>query len=535
MTTDGAMASNDDEPSEDVTSPHQPSPGSVSGLPSRFGLNVSMSFVSTVIAGVCSVVVTPLLLHHLGELAYGVWALALSLAGYLEILEFGFVSACTRLMAQDARKRPEEVSKTLSTSLVVLSVFGLISLAVGFGIAFGAPSWFHLAPSLRPIATTVIIVMAIGIAISVPGDTFGGGLAAYQRYDLRSLSDILLVVASTGAIFALIEVGRGLEAIALAGTIISVVLHPIRWAMLRSVDSAIHIGRRFVSRSRVATLAKMSNWFLLAGMASLISYSADLIILGAVLNVKLVALYAIGGALGGIAQRALAPPAAVLLPEAAALSKDGTKSELATLLVNGTRTTVLLGIPVSLVMGILAVGAVRAWVGPGYDQAANVLALFSVYTGLRTVISPLESILIGSGRVRPWAVSMAIQGVVNVGVTLALVWTLGLVGPALGTVVATTLILGPTFAVYGCRVAEISVFSYLRQVVGPHLLPSAVMSTALVLARHLAERGRFQFCVTAVVSVLLYGLIYYLWCATPNERAQLRRMAGRLPLRKQVS
>src|ERR1019366_6249318 len=81
--------------------------------------------------------------------------------------------------------------------------------------------------------------------------------------------------------------------------------------------------------------------------------------------------------------------------------------------------------------------------------------------------------------------------------------------------------------------AEISVVSYLRHVVVPHLLPSGLVSTALVLARHLAEKGRFQFCATAVVGIALYGLIYYLWSGTPNELAQFRALFGRLQMKKQ--
>lgn len=534
LTTDGKISGNGDRVQEDVPEPREPSLQSIGGLPSRFGRNVSISFLATAVAGLASIVVTPLLLHHLGESAYGVWALALSIAGYLEILELGLGSACTRLIAEDAGKRPEEVSETLSTGFLVLSVAGLITLAVGLGIAFGAPYWFHLAPGLRPVATAVIAIMAFGIAVSVPGDTFGGALAAYQRYDLRSWIDLMMTIVTIGAIFLLVEKGFGLEAVALAGAVISIALHPVRWLMLRSIDPRIRLSYRRVSRNRFAVMARSSKWFLLAGIASVISYSTDLIILGAVLSIKAVALYAIGATLGAIATRVLLLPASVLLPEAASLSKDGSKSDLAELLVDGTRTTMLLGIPISLIMGILAVGAVRAWVGVGYDQAASVLVLFCVYSALRTVLSPLESVIIGAGIVRPWALTMTIQGVVNVALTVVLVLTMGLVGPAVGTVVATALVLGPAFTYYGCRAAHIRVATFLGRVVVPHLLPALLVSAALVGTRDFAERGRIPFAATAVAAMALYGVIYYLWSATPAERDHMRSLVARVHIRRQA-
>jgi O-antigen/teichoic acid export membrane protein len=484
--------------------------------------------LATAVAALAALAVTPVLLHHLGESAYGVWALATSLVGYLELLELGFGAAGTKLMAEDAGKRPEEVSKTLSTSLVVLAGTGLLALVIGLILALGAPHWFAIPKGMDAATTAVILSLAVGLAVSIPGDAFGGALAAYQRYDLRSLTNLILVVATTAATFALVYAGRGLVAIAVATAIISILLHPIRWAMLRTVDPEIRIGRGLISRQRLGIVSRFSGWFLLADLANLASYSADVVIIGAVLGIKDVALYTIGSKLSLLAQKALSEASGLLLPEASSLSRDGSTSAVADLLVDGTRVTMLAGIPLSLVMGVLARPAVRAWVGPGYDRAAVVLMIFSVYTGLRTVVNPVESVVIGTGKVRPWALSMTAQAVVNVAVTLALVSTIGLPGPALGTIAGAVLIVGPVFVIVGCQAAELPVSTFLRRTIVPHLAPSAVLTVYLIAIHKIAEHGRLTLIVLSLIGIVMYGITYYFAGANPTERNHLRTTLGRL-------
>jgi len=105
---------------------------------------------------------------------------------------------------------------------------------------------------------------------------------------------------------------------------------------------------------------------------------------------------------------------------------------------------------------------------------------------------------------------------------------------AVATVVATALVLGPAFTYYGCRAAHIRVATFLRRVVVPHLLPALLVSAALVGTREFAERGRLPLAATAVAAMVLYGVIYYVWSATPAERDHMRSLVARVHVRRQA-
>ena len=496
-------------------------------LPQRFARSVSLNALAAAVTGIAAIVLTPFLLHHLGVDAYGVWALAGSVVGYLELAELGFGAASTKLMAEDAGKRPRLVSETLSTSFAVLVALGLLGGGITVCLAIGAPHWFNIPRGLEASSTAVFLALGISLSVSIPGDTFGGALAAYQRYDLRSLSNLLLVAVTTVLTVAAVEAGGTLIAVAVVTATVSIAMHPIRRLMLYRVDPDVHISRKFVSRTRLGVVAKFSGWMMLAQMTGAISFGIDLVIIGAVLNIRDVALYAIGSKLGQLAQRALNEVSTVLLPEAASLAKEGEHEEVGNLLIDGTRLTMLVGIPFALVTGILARAAVRAWVGRGYDHAATVLAIFSLVAALWTVINPVEAVVIAAGNIRRFALSMTAQAVVNVTATVVLVSVIGLPGPALGTLAGTVLVIAPAFIVLGCSAAHCSLRRFFRGAVVPHLLPTAATAGALFGLRHSAEHGRVDALAIGALGVGMYAAIYYMFSAVPAERAAVAEMIRR--------
>jgi O-antigen/teichoic acid export membrane protein len=105
------------------------------GLPRRFGFNLAANFSVPVAAGLATLLVTPFLLRELGAAAFGVWALAAGLVGYLELFGLSFRVATTKLIAEDAWTRPAEVTTTLNTSFFLLAGLGGVALVVGAVIA----------------------------------------------------------------------------------------------------------------------------------------------------------------------------------------------------------------------------------------------------------------------------------------------------------------------------------------------------------------------------------------------------------------
>ena len=131
--SDGGASPATEPPAEQATAPRPADPppptdksGAVdsSALPQKFGRNVIMNYVAQIVAAVAAIVITPLLLKHLGQSLFGVWILASSVVTYLQLFAAGFGGATTRLVAEDAAERPEVAVRTLNTTFFVLLPWG---------------------------------------------------------------------------------------------------------------------------------------------------------------------------------------------------------------------------------------------------------------------------------------------------------------------------------------------------------------------------------------------------------------------------
>ncbi|MGH9266361.1 MAG: hypothetical protein ACRD1D_16880, partial [Acidimicrobiales bacterium] len=128
----------------------------MTSLPKRYGRTVFSNYVTVGVQGLATVVMTPVLVDGLGTTGYGVWALALSLVLYLELLEFGFAKTVIRAVAYaEALGDRDAVRRSITTSVVVLAAPGAVALVAGLALAAVFPSLFDLGPDLAGPARVV--------------------------------------------------------------------------------------------------------------------------------------------------------------------------------------------------------------------------------------------------------------------------------------------------------------------------------------------------------------------------------------------
>jgi len=496
--------------------------GARDGLPRRIAPTLLANYTAELLNAVVALVATPILLGRLGTTAFGLWALAGSVVVYLELFEFGFGAATTRLVAGDAGVDPDAVARTVNTTVAVLVLPGLAALLVGLAISLFAPAWFSIPRPLDHQAVVVFAVLAVTLAISIPLDTFGGALLGHQRSDLLSMTNLALNLLTNLAAVTVVLLGGGLVPLALAAAAVSVTMHPVRWRLLKRVVPSIRLSRRLVDRSLIRPAAGTSGWFLLRDLAIVAIYRLDLLVVGVALGVREVALYAIGLKLAQLGRKALTPLTALFFPHASSISRRGGRSEIAALLLDGTRIAMLAGMPVMLTLAWLSDLAVRAWVGPGHEPAAAVVVCLALGSGLASISETPRELLAGAGHVKAVAVLTAAEGIANLGLSVALVRPLGVAGVALGTTLAVVLVSLPTSVLLAGRVTGVSVRSLATVALGPHLLPVCLTSGLLLLARLLLPATATAVLPAAGLAVAVYLATYGAVGATPSERERLR-------------
>jgi O-antigen/teichoic acid export membrane protein len=516
---------------------HVPPPGSEqkaveasvpSALPARFARNVTMNYLALGTTALAALALTPLLIHHLGQKVFGIWVLANTTVAYLELFEIGFGGATTKLVAEDASIRPEQALRTINTTFFVLLPLGLIALVVGLGVAPFFPDFVHVVPHLHNQAIIVVAVLAVGLAISIPGDTFGGALVGHQRFDLLALANSLMVIVTTGVSIAIVVTGGGIVSLAVATTLIAVGFQGVRFLMVRRILPGTRLNPRLVQRARRREATRLSAWFFLYALLNAVYSTSDVLLVGILLGLRPAAIYAVGSKLGSAASQGLDSLAGVFFPHASATERNKEAGSLAAVVIDGTRITMLVGMLTSLVLIILALPMIHAWVGNGYGTAASVLVILAIAMAVSAPARPIASVISGMGRLSILCAITGAEVALNLALSITLVLVIGPVGAAVGTLGGKLLVRLPAFLVVGCRATDLSIGTFTKKAILPHVLPSLASAAVLLVLRGFAMRSIPGLILAALAGIIIYLGVYLAFGATPGDRSRLLMLAAKI-------
>src|SRR3990167_1601868 len=101
---------------------------------------VVFNWLGRVCAIAIAFVVAPIVIHGLGEEAYGVWVMVMSLSAYYGFSNLGFHAAGVKYISQfEAVDDAESVNQVIVTMLAAYLPLAAIVFVVAVGVAFAAP------------------------------------------------------------------------------------------------------------------------------------------------------------------------------------------------------------------------------------------------------------------------------------------------------------------------------------------------------------------------------------------------------------
>jgi O-antigen/teichoic acid export membrane protein/Mrp family chromosome partitioning ATPase len=502
--------------------------GSTGGLPRRLGKNLIGIYGAVVLAGISALVVTPLVIHYLGKEEYGAYSLITVAAGYLILFNGGFGTATVKLVADDAGRRPDRIIRTFNTSFAALSIMAAVALVLGLVFGYFSPEVFNIPTSLHNQSIIAFEILAVAFVLCIPATATIGVVMGFQRYELQGIVDSAgIVVLAAGTILAA-SMGWGIVGIAVATALATGVANGSPWFIARRLVPGLRLSPHLIDRSRLRDTTVLSSWYLAQELATTLNDEADLVVVGLLLNLRDVALFAVGAQMAQLVQKGISPFQQVFFPHVASISSESGRDGLAEILCDGTRTVLAVALPMSAVLLFLAHPAIHLWVGGGYGTAAEVTMVLVAAGLLRGVSTVGAQILVGLGQARTGSIIAALTAVVNLAVSVALAGSLGAVGVALGTLIAFVTVYVPATVVIAVRLSGLSMRHWLGRAILPHLLPLAITVGILSALAPMAGAQPAPLAGLAGGSCLLYWTLYGLFSATPTERLHFRRVAGRV-------
>ncbi len=475
--------------------------------------NVSSRYAAILVDTALGLVMLPFNIAHLGQSAYGLWLLSASITTHFSILDLGYGGSLIKFIAQyRAQRSVQALNEITSTLFFVFALFGSLAY-LGAAIAAFNLGWiFKLTPDQAETGKWVVLAVALPLALNFPFSVYGGIVGGFQRYHVNSVVAIGTSLAVAAVNVGVLLSGHGLVTMVFATTVVRVASYFIYRLNAHRIFPALRIRLAYFQRARLRELTGFSVYSALIDWGNRLNYSLDQMVIGAFMGPAAVAVWAVAERIISGTQLLTNQLNGVLFPVVVDSDALQQQDRLQRVLIEGTRFSLLMVLPIAATLLALGHNLVEAWVGrrsPALMGAVPVIQLLAFAVAVRVGNASGTIILKGAGLHKMLAWTNILTGVVNVALSIALVRRFGLIGVAVGTLIpiafASIVVLYPA----ACRRVGLPLMAAVRHAVIPPLWPAVVVGCMLALARDLAAGTLVGVALLAAAGGLIYlGLFF---------------------------
>lgn len=440
--------------------------------------NIGSNWIVTLVTVIALYLLTPFTLNKLGVEGYGTWILITSINGYLGLLVLGVPMASVRYFAQhvatgDTRKLNEAIGSCTGLYLLL----GGIALVVGVGLyalftLYGLPTPLH--HDARSAFAVMVLVVGTGFVALLPE----GVLAAHGDFVPRNMVRLASLLLRVGLTVGLLTLKASLTVLALVQLACLTFDFALCWLLIRRRYPETRIRLTQFDWGVVRGIFSFSLYVLVLNAGARLSFETDSLVIGAFMDVGSIPHFSIANSFIIYLMEFVVAIAAVVMPTATRLQTQGKTSELREIFLKWSKIALSLTMMVGLFLIVLGPRFIAWWVGPEFERPGGevlqiLMVSYILFLPVRGVALP---ILMGLGKPGLPTIAFLVAGILNLGLSILLVGSLGLAGVALGTAIPNVLFAAVVFF-QACRELQTPVAEYLR-----YVFPRAVLGALPVLA-----------------------------------------------------
>jgi O-antigen/teichoic acid export membrane protein len=154
--------------------------------------NVSSNWFALGLNVLVGVFLSPYVLHHLGDEAFGLWVLIFSITGYYGLFDLGIRSSIVRYVAKYwATGDVEEMNRLINTAIFSYGTIGIGAFLLTVIGSFYVEFIFHISGAVLSTARLLLLLVGGAISVGFPLGVFGGILEGLQRFYLLNLTSVV--------------------------------------------------------------------------------------------------------------------------------------------------------------------------------------------------------------------------------------------------------------------------------------------------------------------------------------------------------
>lgn len=466
-------------------------------------------------------IVTPIVLTYLDTTEYGIWVVIGSVLGYVGLMDFGVTGATAAIAAKhNTQVNDHHINTVINNAFVMQSLIAMLILIVGFTVSFYFPDMFQMGAYSKEDAWLVFVMAIIGYAISFPPKSLKGLIQARQMISLSIWLEFFLFLFTTLLNLAMLDAGFGLLALP-AGTIVMRLLaYPLFFYFAKKAYPRLGFDLSVISIANMKEIFGISAYWFVGMIAAMVIYSTDTILIGMFLSTAMVTLYALTFRLTEVIREFIYSISFTMMPAIGQIMGEGNALKAREIYLRSQPVILSLGAIGAIFVYFFNSHFVRFWVGEKYDAGDSLALIFAAAMFISIVFHASSLVISADLKLKGVTVVRIIEAGINIALSVWLVRIYGLMGVALGTLIAgllTSFWLVPYMAM---RHLGISVTQWIRVIV---LKTAAVFVVTLVWTYGLKHLWSFG-SVGVAGSVLLFGFgaVSTVWWIAMDE--QTKRM-----------
>lgn len=504
---------------------------------SRIMLNAVTKWGAMFINALVGLLLVSFLLQQLGKEGYGLIAIVGVIVSMSAIADFGLRGAMSRHLAEQvAVKNTRRFNELASTGLLVYLSMGSLMASLGFIFAPLLTEPFKIPEFLQTQAVFLIRWYgSASILLSFILPTYVATITSNNRFDLQNYIDTSIGVLRGVLIFVVLGLTSaglyGWAGVTLASRVLQLLL--TRY-FARQVRPDLEIKFRNARRNSLTVLLSLGGMLFLLHMTVLLGEQADPIILTTILGPAAVALYKPALVLVMAALPLVNAMVHQLHPLATGYYTTGQAKELQSVLIRGTRYTLLMAIPVCVILGILAQPIAKIWLfsslGDDFQVTARVIAGWALIHFFMYASGAQWPVLVGMNRLSFLVWTQLPLGIVNIISSIIIVryTSLGVPGVIIPTIVIG-MIRRPVIVVYTARVVGLRAIEYFLKSYLRPILVLLILAAITIGLRFAININSLAVLVACVVFIGICWLPLCWWLGfDDNDRLSFKSLLQRI-------
>jgi O-antigen/teichoic acid export membrane protein len=322
-------------------------------------------------------------------------------------------------------------------------------------------------------------------------------------------------------VLLLLRSGRGLIALAYWELTVILLAGLLTYALALKLFPA---SRTRVRRPETKTLRAIWSYSLTTFVfmiAVQLIVNTDSIVVGAFLSVGMVTFYSIGSSLVSYASQVSVAVSSTFIPMASNLDASGDLQGLQRMLLRGTQAMLGLVLPIALALIFRGRTFISLWMGPQYGEVSEtVLRILMISLFFAMADATGGAIMMAIDKHKPVARWAVYEALLNLGLSILLVKTIGVYGVAWGTSLSMTFVHLAFWPRYVYKVLGLSPRTYIWE----GWAKVSLCSLPFAVVCYLADRCWHPTNLAAFFAQILVTLPVYAICVLIRFRSEARSL-----------